>query len=287
MQDWCTNLHRHDNGGSSSSTPVRLPPFVQRAELSLVEFMTRAPNRRRRAFRLVGAKGETMSGKGYFTTFAKLLAIASLCCAAAAAPAAAAPTKVTKCKGQLAAGSYDSVVVPQNATCSLSGANVAGNVTMERRATLNGGSVTIGGSLIAQGATNVRLFDFSVGGDVRIVGGGGDLVIQSSTVHGVIDISGVNGFIAIIDNASPHALGRLRVVNNAVRASDPTSTVGINISSNQVLTDAEVSGNTGAVDKNVQGNTVGGRLSCIGNAPPFDGRFNTAAAFQGQCTGFV
>ena len=129
-----------------------------------------------------------MSGKGYFTTFAKLLAIASLCCAAAAAPAAAAPTKVTKCKGQLAAGSYDSVVVPQNATCSLSGANVAGNVTMERRATLNGGSVTIGGSLLAQGATNVRLFDFSVGGDVRIVGGGGDLVIQSSTVHGVIDI---------------------------------------------------------------------------------------------------
>ena len=48
-----------------------------------------------------------------------------------------------------------------------------------------------------------------------------------------------------------------------------------------------MSGNTGAVDKNVQGNTVGGRLSCIGNAPPFDGRFNTAAAFQGQCTGFV
>ena len=92
---------------------------------------------------------------------------------------------------------------------------------------------------------------------------GGDLVIQGSTVRGVVDVSGVKGFIAIINNESPGALGRVRVVNNDLRRLDATSTVGLNISSNQVATDATVSGNKGKVEKNVQGNTVGGTLSCI------------------------
>jgi hypothetical protein len=30
--------------------------------------------------------------------------------------------------------------------------------------------------------------------------------------------------------------------------------------------------------------TVGGTLSYIGNEPPFNGSFNTAAALEGQCT---
>ena len=229
-----------------------------------------------------------MSSSGRFTVRFKLLICAALGCAvtATAAPTAAAQ-QVTTCNGELPFGSYENVAVPKGATCSASGSTVAGTFTVGKNATLNGGGVTIGGSLIANGATNVRLSGFSVGGDVSIAGGGGNLVIQSSTVRGVVDISGVKGFIAIINNESQGALGHVRVVNNTVQASDRSSTVGLNISSNQVLTDAEVSGNTGKVDKNVQGNTVGGTLSCIGNAPPFDGRFNTAAAFQGQCTGFV
>jgi hypothetical protein len=148
--------------------------------------------------------------------------------------------------------------------------------------------VTIGGSLNALGAKNVRLFAFNVGGDVIVRGGGGGvLVIQGSTVRGVVDVSGVNGFIAIIDNQSAGALGRLRVVNNVLQPLDATSTVGLNISSNLVATDATVSGNKGRVEKNVQANVVGGTLSCVDNELPFLGTFNTAAAFQGQCTGPV
>jgi hypothetical protein len=79
-------------------------------------------------------------------------------------------------------------------------------------------------------------------GDVIIRDGGGDLVILQSRVSGVVDISGVKGFIAVINNESPGALGRLRVVNNDLRPLDPTSTVGLNISSNQVAADATVSG---------------------------------------------
>ncbi len=147
--------------------------------------------------------------------------------------------------------------------------------------------MTIGGSLIALGAENVRLSYFSIGGDVIIRGGGGDLLILGSTVRGAVDVSGVNGFIAIVNNESQGALGRMRVVNNVLQPSDSTSTVGLNISANQVGTDATVSGNGGQVDKYVQGNTVGGTLSCIGNEPPFVGTFNTAASFLGQCTGPV
>ena len=77
------------------------------------------------------------------------------------------------------------------------------------------------------------------------------------------------------------------MVNNVLQPLDATSTVGLNISSNQVATDATVSGNKGRVEKNVQANVVGGTLSCVDNELPFLGTFNTAAAFQGQCTGPV
>jgi hypothetical protein len=208
----------------------------------------------------------------------------------AASPAYAAPKPpptATICRGDLPSGSYADVVVPPKATCSASGSTVSGTFTVGRDATLNGGSVSISGNLIAQGATNVRLTDFTVLGDVIIRDGGGNLVILQSRVSGVVDISGVNGFIAVINNESPGALGRLRVVNNDLQPLDPTSTVGLNISSNQVAADATVSGNKGKVEKNVQGNVVGSTLSCIDNKLPFLGTFNTAAAFQGQCTGPV
>jgi hypothetical protein len=210
--------------------------------------------------------------------------LSSAAIAGAAPTAVAAP--VTICNGDLPFGSYDNVVVPPGATCSASGSTVARNLGVGPGATLNGGGLTIGGNLIALGATNVRLSAFSVGGDVRVVGGGGDLVILQSTVRGAVDVGGVNGFIAIINNDFPGALGRLRVVGNVVQPSDPTSTVGLNIAVNQIRTDAEVSLNRGQAQKLVQGNTVGGTLSCIANAPPFDGSFNTAAAFRGQCRGF-
>jgi hypothetical protein len=238
-------------------------------------------------------QGEAIrSVRGRLTMPVKLLICAALSCAAAAAAApAAVAAPVTICNGELPFGSYDNVVVPPRATCSAGGSTVARTFAVGPGATLNGGGVTIGGSLIAQGAENVRLDDFSVGGDVIIRGGGGNLVIAESTVRGVVDVSGVNGFIAIINNDSTqdprNALGRVRVVNNVLQPLDPTSTVGLNISSNTVRTDATVSGNTGRVDKNVQGNTVGGTLSCIGNQLPFLGTFNTAAAFRGQCRGPV
>jgi hypothetical protein len=227
-----------------------------------------------------------MSVRRHFAVLVKLLTCAALISVVAAAPASAA--KVNKCKGDLSLGTYDSMVVPKGKTCSMSGTTVTGNLTVERGATLNGGFVTIGGSLIAQGATNVRMTGFSVAGDVSIQGGGGNLVISESTVQGVVDISGVNGFIALINNDdSAGALGRVRVLNNVLQPLDATSTVGLNISSNHVATDATVSGNKGSVEKNVQGNTIAGTLSCIGNEPPFLGTFNTAAAFEGQCQGPV
>ena len=86
---------------------------------------------------------------------------------------------------------------------------------------MNGGGTIIGGSLIALGATNVRLSGFSVGGHVIIRGGGGNLVIATSTVRGVVDVSGVNGFIAIINNESAGALGHVRVANNVSSRSIP------------------------------------------------------------------
>jgi hypothetical protein len=217
----------------------------------------------------------------------RVLICGTLSCAAVAA---AAPTAVaapeTICNGELPFGSYDNVVVPPDATCSASGSTVKRNFAVGRGATLNGGDVIIGGNLVALGATNLRLFSFSVRGDVRVVDGGGVLVLQQSTVRGTIDVAGVNGFIAIINNESPGALGRLRVVDNVLQSADPTSTFGLNITANQIRKHAEVSRNTGQVVKVVSSNTVGGTLSCIANTPPFEGSFNTAAAFRGECRGF-
>jgi hypothetical protein len=160
-------------------------------------------------------------------------------------------------------------------------------LTVNRDATLNGGGVHIGGNLVAQGAKNVRMNDFTVLGNVIIRDGGGDLVINQSRVSGAVDISGIKGFIAIINNDSAGALGVLRVIGNDLRPSDPTSTVGLNLSANQIAGDATVSNNKGKGEKNVQGNTVGGALTCTNNKAPFLGTFNTAATLNGQCTGPV
>jgi hypothetical protein len=229
--------------------------------------------------------GLAMSARRYIALVVKLLVCAALISAVAATPASAAKN-VTKCKGELPAGAYDNVLVQDNKTCTLFGATVDGNVTVGHGATLESGFATIHGSLIGQGATIVRLTGLSVEGDVSIRGGGFPQIL-SSTVYGVVDVSGMNGSIAIISNNSADALGHLRVVNNAVRPADPDSTVGLFIADNEVQADAEVSGNTGTVGKSVQGNRVGGTLSCIGNEPPFEGGFNTAATLEGQCKGPV
>ena len=97
----------------------------------------------------------------------KLLIGAALGCAVAAgaAPAAAAAAPVTICNGDLPFGFDENVVVPPRVTWSASGSTIARTLAIAPGATLNGGGVTIGGSLIALGAENVRLSGFDVDGD--------------------------------------------------------------------------------------------------------------------------
>ena len=75
-----------------------------------------------------------MSAKRYFAVLVKLVICAALIGTLAATPASAA--KVTKCKGDLTGGPYDSVVVPDNKTCNLGSATLTGNLTVGFSGTL-------------------------------------------------------------------------------------------------------------------------------------------------------
>jgi DNA-binding protein YbaB len=157
------------------------------------------------------------------------------------------------CTGTVGAITVDNLRVPQNATCTLEGTQVEGNIFVESNATLYAYNVDVDGNIQAENAAVVNVYPgSSVSGSIQIV--------QS----GAADIQGVdiNSDLYFDDNDL-----FLNAANN---------TIGGNLQAFQ---------NTGGVS--INGNTIGGNLQCKENVPPPTGGGNIVeGSTEDQCADF-
>jgi hypothetical protein len=209
-----------------------------------------------------------------------------------------------ECSGT-ASGSYDSVTVPDDGSCVLDGATVAGRVTVGNNAYFEsdgssiGGNVrgenaltlfvhsgsSVGGNVWGQQAAQVFLFDSEVGGSVLAQ----DSVVDFGRVHvcgmevgANVRVRGKGTDILIGEPAADCGGntigGNLRVLRNQ-------TDIELVIRANTIGGDMKVNRNEGPSDKLVDNNTGTSTLICRQNESPFTGGPNPGwATIVGQCS---
>jgi hypothetical protein len=163
----------------------------------------------------------------------------------------------TSCTGSMT-GTFQSVDVPDGASCALVGAFARGNVQVKGNASLTvgpPGASTIRGNVHADGCVSLTLSGaVTVGGNVKIQRCAADSGYTGPGVR-------IDGNFQCHDN-----LGACVARNGAV---------GGNL---------QVNDNTSSSPSDISGNTIGGNLQCQGNVPaPTHTGSNTARNKQGQC----
>jgi hypothetical protein len=181
-----------------------------------------------------------------------LTAIAATGLVLAATTSAAAPTT---CNGELAAGTYTRVVVPDGATCLSEGhVTINGGLTVGAGATFLLGSEetpdatsVINGGVRATNPQNLQIHFTTISGGIESHGGSGPfggpfdvtwITIEDSVIVGKVTIDGFNGFwMGFIRNT----------VNGAVNLND---NVLVDDDANEYVT-----------------NRINGSLNCSGDVP--------------------
>lgn len=145
----------------------------------------------------------------------------------------------------------DSVIVPAGAQCTLLGTRLIGSIEVGAGARLIAEGVTVGGGVIADGATQVSVTGASlVGGSVQVQRGGSAL-LSGIGITGDLQIDAMNGPVVASGNR-----------------------VGGNV---QAMANR---GGLALVD-----NTMTGAMQCKDNRPAPTGSGNRAAQKQDQCVG--
>jgi hypothetical protein len=219
-------------------------------------------------------------------------ALAAIGLGLATVPASAADTT---CTPGFSNGTINgNLVVPNNASCTLTNETVTGSVTVGTRASLRVDGSTIGGNIWASHCNFVQLINTSgavnVGGNVEIEFCAGVDPIGYFRPHfSVSSPITISGNFTCSNNNDTH---------DSTPCAAEFGSVGGNVRVNNNLgANVEVEFNTvqGNVQVNnnkpdfafVEGNNIGGNLSCQGNAGVRDeGNLNTVAGHElGQCAG--
>jgi hypothetical protein len=193
-------------------------------------------------------------------------------------PGVAGAASATTCTGELAAGTYQKVIVPEGAACLSNGpVIIRGGLFIEAGATFVLGSEenpvdtgTISGGVHATDAASVQIHFTTINGGVDVHGGSGPFggpfditwnTIEDSRINGGATIEGYDGFwMGFIRN---HVNGSVNLNDNVL--ADPDG--------NEYVT-----------------NTIHGSLNCAGNSPApqigdSEGSPNrVTGAKTGQCT---
>ena len=142
-----------------------------------------------------------------------------------------------QCTGSLGAIQVGNLVVPQNASCTLNGTIVNGNLYVYTNATLDAHDVWVNNDIQADGAAHVNVYaGSSVGGNLEVVHSGA-ADIQAVDIHNNLYFNENHQFL--------------------------------NVSSNTIGGNLQASKNTGGVT--INGNHIGGNLQCRENVPPPSG----------------
>ncbi len=230
---------------------------------------------------------------------ARLTAVAAVAAVAAAlvvAPVASASD--TRCTGNLT-GTFDNVVVPENATCVLVDSLVMGNVKALSNSRLFADSNDIRGNVEGDKADLVEVYDRPeepapsiVGGNIQAKEGNeGVLVCGTELPSGNIQVekfSGPDTFVLIGDDSHCGPFGGGNVLaKGSIKVEENTIGVfvrdALGIDDNRVGQNLQVFKNRGPGNKTVNRNTGGGDLQCSQNSPPFNGSGNTFPNEEGQC----
>ena len=160
---------------------------------------------------------------------------------AAGLSTAVAGAAATTCTGTLASGEYKMLVVPANATCDGTNANidVRGGVSVGEGATFvlgseeGTGSGTIRGGVRANAPASLQLHFANVYGGVRMLGGNGFFsTVEDNNIHGGAKIDGYSGFWLGFIRNTVHASVKLN--NNQMDDPDANEFVTNTIQGNLV-----------------------------------------------------
>jgi hypothetical protein len=210
----------------------------------------------------------------------------------------------TECVVALPPATYDNVVVPPGATCSLVGSTVLGNVKALEKSQLVIRNSNVRGNVHGDKADVVQVIESRVRESISIKEGGpaaattvptggffcGALgnpceVFISGTIveEGEVQIEKMVGSVAVqqlIVLLGPGEVqkGNIKVEDNRIPASPEFLEIRYTIAQN-----LQVFKNTGAGGKFVDNNSVGENLQCFDNEPPFASFNNTARSEEGQC----
>ncbi len=182
----------------------------------------------------------------------RLTVATALALAGGVAVAPAAQAGDYECRGTLGAVTVvGTVIVPDDATCTLEGTSIQGGVTVKSRATLNATGINTTGSIQGESPTKVDVRSSTIGNGVSMSKGGefGSLSLDSSKVAGDVQFADNRGTVAINSN-----------------------TVGGSVQANK---------NTGGLT--ITANRITNGLQCQDNDPFPTGGGNSAAQRQGQC----
>ncbi len=163
-----------------------------------------------------------------------------------------------ECRGTLGPVTIvGNLLVPDDATCVLTGTQVQGSIMVKSRANLEATGATVTGGLQGESPASVL-----IGGDSRF--GNGISLRKAEDVNnpaaGKIDISAtyVNGDLQLEENREP-----------------------ISLRDNEIVGSVQANKNTGGLE--ITGNQIGNGLQCQDNNPPPVGGGNVAKQKQGQC----
>jgi hypothetical protein len=203
------------------------------------------------------------------------------------------------CVGTLT-GAHDNVVVPQGATCLLTGATVSGNVIALADSKLAVDVSTVHGNVEGRRADSVVVANSTVRENVNIFEGGPaagpvigpfactvgtnvcEAAVLGSTVTGNVHIEKVTGSIRvgsilIPTLGRPFPNGNVQVYDNIVPAGDD-----LVVANNSVAQNIQVYKNRGPGNKSVTANNAD-QIQCFDNVAPFVGGPNGTGKKEGQC----
>lgn len=173
------------------------------------------------------------------------------------------------CRGAIGAITVEIVIVPQGASCTLTGTRVDGNVEVRADAVVViQGDAFVGGNVQAENSANVTVVNSHVNGSIQTENTE-DVVVQDGTlVGGNIQIG--QGGSARIANTTVD--GDIQLEQNAS---------ALTATANLVDGNFQVFGNTGGVT--LLNNTIQQNLQCTENSPAPNGSGNTAGSKEDQC----
>jgi hypothetical protein len=224
-----------------------------------------------------------------------LVILTALVCAMLIGPGNARTASDLTCSGLARFATYNNVVVPPNANCTLDAVRVLGNVTVKTNGSLMirtmNGDITVGGNVTGNGCNfmELEIDSFNTGFRIAI---GGDFVATNCTGASFSGSQGSSGPGTPPMNALIG--GNVKCNNNSGGCVFDYTVVGKNVECTGNF-DCDMQSDAAGGDVTIKNSTssmfvlnsiIGGDLACSGNSGPTGSGDTVAGKQTGDCSTF-